>query len=475
MPNILDLYSHFGLSIQKVSSNKGGEFAGPCPGCGGNDRFRIWPEDNNGEGSFWCRQPGNGCGKGGDAIQFLREFRGLSYKQACKELDKPAGDSYATPAARPKARPQKSFTPAQVDHPAGVDAAAWQKRATDLAAAAHKNLMADQATLAWLQTRGIDAAAARKYHLGLLPDNYYRPRTAWGLPETKNNGRPVKLFVPAGLVIPHRQGDVVIRLRIRRADDAGAEKYGRYYAVPGSNMQPWSSAPSSLDPIKSAWAIVETELDGVMIDCLAGDLVIVAAIGSVSVKPDAQLHRQLERALAILVSLDRDDAGVSAWAWWSKQYRRAKYYPVPENYGKDPGEAYAAGLDIVKWLKSGLPPIFRFGPCPEKAGAGKGGRAASKPPPPKPAAPKPAPKKPEADRQPVIDALDQLQQLLKNYPVSIICTKTRLGIEHNENWHNDRALGQISRLVFFNSEIFDYLHDHPAELITADNLMKGIF
>ena len=30
-------------ALKKVASTKGGEYAGPCPFCGGRDRFRVWP------------------------------------------------------------------------------------------------------------------------------------------------------------------------------------------------------------------------------------------------------------------------------------------------------------------------------------------------------------------------------------------------------------------------------------------------
>ena len=38
----------------------------------------MWPE----EGRFWCRS----CEKRGDAIQYLRDKRGLTYPEACSAL-----------------------------------------------------------------------------------------------------------------------------------------------------------------------------------------------------------------------------------------------------------------------------------------------------------------------------------------------------------------------------------------------------
>jgi hypothetical protein len=55
---------------------KGGpvEFAGPCPKCGGRDRFSI----NTKKGVFNCR----GCGVGGDAVDLVRHINDCSYREA---------------------------------------------------------------------------------------------------------------------------------------------------------------------------------------------------------------------------------------------------------------------------------------------------------------------------------------------------------------------------------------------------------
>ena len=48
----------FGVQLKRIASN--GEHAGPCPWCGGDDRFHVWPE-----GNYFCR-PGPGhCGRQG--------------------------------------------------------------------------------------------------------------------------------------------------------------------------------------------------------------------------------------------------------------------------------------------------------------------------------------------------------------------------------------------------------------------------
>ena len=76
------------VTLKRVSSKNGGEYAGPCPFCGGTDRFRVWPHASEG-GHYKCFGPAEGragCGRAGDAIQYLRDRNGLSYTAACQAL-----------------------------------------------------------------------------------------------------------------------------------------------------------------------------------------------------------------------------------------------------------------------------------------------------------------------------------------------------------------------------------------------------
>ena len=72
-----------GITFKRVAATNGGEYCSPCPACGGNDRFIVWP--NKGEnGRYWCRQ----CRKKGDLIDFLRWQKGMSFKEACEAVGK---------------------------------------------------------------------------------------------------------------------------------------------------------------------------------------------------------------------------------------------------------------------------------------------------------------------------------------------------------------------------------------------------
>ena len=81
--NILDVARrHSVLSrLKKV----GAEYVGPCPICGGTDRFAINPRKigkNGKPGLFGCRR----CDEGGDAIDLERFLRGTTFRGAIKDL-----------------------------------------------------------------------------------------------------------------------------------------------------------------------------------------------------------------------------------------------------------------------------------------------------------------------------------------------------------------------------------------------------
>jgi putative DNA primase/helicase len=59
---------------------------GPCPLCGGKDRFRF--DDRDGSGSYFCNQCGPGPG-----IMLVRKLHGWDHKTACDEIDNIIGDS----------------------------------------------------------------------------------------------------------------------------------------------------------------------------------------------------------------------------------------------------------------------------------------------------------------------------------------------------------------------------------------------
>ena len=63
--------------LKRTSSSRGGQYNGPCPWCGGTDRFRVQPHYGR-YGFFACNQ----CRRSGTAIDYLMLRRGCSKQHA---------------------------------------------------------------------------------------------------------------------------------------------------------------------------------------------------------------------------------------------------------------------------------------------------------------------------------------------------------------------------------------------------------
>jgi len=77
---------HFGLDESYLRNRHG-----PCPMCGGRDRFR-W-DDKQGSGSYYCTH----C-EPGDGMALLMRYTGMDFKTAAKAVDEVVGNVEAKPA-----------------------------------------------------------------------------------------------------------------------------------------------------------------------------------------------------------------------------------------------------------------------------------------------------------------------------------------------------------------------------------------
>lgn len=386
MLHILELLREKGISPVKESASRWGS---PCPNCGGRDRFRIWPDDRPG-GSYWCQQ----CSLSGDNIQFCREFLGMDFKEACEHVGREVEKSPATPRQISVPRGSRTFEPARP----GLPSKLWQQRAADFVAWAHKHLLGDPEQLAYLAGRGIGLETIERFRLGYNTGEHgqdiYRTREVWGLPEElKADGKtPKRLWIPRGLVIPvfapQAGTQNPVRIRIRRPKEHLREGDSKYIVLPGSTAHTLVT-----DVEAKAFVVVEAELDALLISQAMGAALPGAAgavaLGSLAHKPDAATHELLGKAMCVLVALDYEPVNPEAdpkkaanlrriYGWWPEHYPRAERWPVPQ--GKDPGDAYTAGVDIASWVTAGLPPVLRLkhvesvtdGPC--ASGGASGGR-----------------------------------------------------------------------------------------------------
>ena len=158
-----------------------------------------------------------------------------------------------------------------------------------------------------------------------------------------DQGKPRKIFIPEGLVIPtfHCIGEAI---RIRRFDSGERP----YHTVTGS-----CTSPLIVGELGRPIVLVESDLDAWLIYQEAGDIVTVSSLGSAGTKPDPVLAAFLLAAPQILVALDNDKAGREASQKWARTFPKAKLWPVP--WGTDPGEAFGSTPRLVmEWIELGL-------------------------------------------------------------------------------------------------------------------------
>jgi hypothetical protein len=335
--NILELITGDGFIFKRVAATHGGEYAGPCWSCGGNDRFIIWPEHKGGR--YWCR----GCEKKGDAIQYLRDTRGFSFDDACRALGI-SGGGYRR--KRSKTSSEKPiFKPKKYENPPAL----WLQKAGAILKGTQEKLWTagGQAARDILLNKGLTEETIRRAGIGFNPVELYRDRRGWGLAqEIRSNGRPKLLWIPEGLVIPLQNHEGPARLRIRRPDPGNGP---RYVIVAGSSL-----APLIMEPGRNVFVIVESELDALLCWQEAGDLIGVIAMGAAGMKPDVSAHALLLKSEKILNALDHDEAGARyAWKFWPETYGiKLTRWPVP--VGKDPSDAWQRGLNIRAWIEAGI-------------------------------------------------------------------------------------------------------------------------
>jgi hypothetical protein len=267
----------------------------------------------------------------------------LGYQEACQYLNVEPKSSASIPHTK------SEWAPKAAKH---IPSGTWQEKCQALTSWAEKQLWQTEAgkpVLAWLRTeRGLSDQTIKSARLGWNPGALYRERVEWGLkPETSSKtGKPKRVWIPSGLVIPLVIDGSVLRIRIRRDNIGKADE--RYILITGSDTRPLVLSTGSFPAV-----VVESDLDALLIHQEAGDVVNTVALGNNTIRPDTITDGLLRQAELVLCSLDSDAAGAQqAWKFWRETYR-AKRWPCIR--GKDPGEMYGAGVDVRQWVIAGLP------------------------------------------------------------------------------------------------------------------------
>lgn len=314
----------------------GSQYMGPCPFCGGEDRFYVSPRKQ----AWGCRH----CTPGyNDAISFVAKRDGLNLRQdfdrALTALALPVSQ-YVTrpPANRPKPEVQISDLG---DYDAFLTG--WQRGAdkfiTDTVNALHSESGAK--ALEYLTVkRGLRVSSVERYELGYNATAHER---SWG---------GVKVWLPRGIVIPwHNNHGGYWRIRIRRADGSGKK-----YAQAGGAANGLYVAGGRIMPHKTV-VLAEGEFDALaVVNGLLNELgrmpaVIAVATGGTTQARVMRHAVTLSLAHRVLVAFDTDEAGEKAAAWWLKALPNAMRL-VPTRH--DINDMLLAGDSIAAWVRGAL-------------------------------------------------------------------------------------------------------------------------
>ena len=191
--NSIDLTA---LAGQYTTLRGNSEKYGPCPRCGGRDRFHVTRQ------WFFCRK----CHlRRGVAIEFAMWLNGFDFATACDWLTNGHPPTQTgTPAPRPKSRPAHPTTK--------PPAAKWQQRAAAFVAYAAKLLWQSEGSnaLDYLLGRGLTETTIKAAGLGYNPKALNDSAHKWGVSD-----RPSIWLPGPGIVIPWPMDGTLHRVNIR--------------------------------------------------------------------------------------------------------------------------------------------------------------------------------------------------------------------------------------------------------------------
>lgn len=206
------------LSAMKQISPR--EWAGPCPFCGGADRFRFWTDNERGNGKggrYLCRYECEGSKTSGDGVQLVRLLKGVGYREACAMLGIDAG---AFPSAVRVSRETHNGTTGQSGTkrdtcPDGVtNLNRWQGVAAQFLTSCQRELVPGAVPSAGviehlLYKRRICPATAIALGIGYYAENKYVPAETWGIDSRATNSGKIRIPGPGVVISCQRQGKIV--------------------------------------------------------------------------------------------------------------------------------------------------------------------------------------------------------------------------------------------------------------------------
>jgi len=321
-----------GVELRRVASTDGGEYAGPCPFCGGRDRFRVQPESPNGprwrchacEDDHW-----------NDVIDFIMRREGMSFADACQYLGAQRSDGNFKPA-----KPwQPKLNPPSIE---------WQLRALEVVAEFEQALWTPVGSRAldWLHKRGLQDKTLKAARIGYNERIRYESLEQWGLPAEvdEKTDKPTLVYIARGIVLPGLVRRIPWYIKIRRPD--GEPKY---LHTKGSRPVLYLS-----DTLKNhrPMALVEGEFDALLLKQEASETG-VATLGS-AYNGLTLWQGYLKAARPLLVAYHTDEAGTKHSQKVPRSLPDARLIEIPKlkPNDKDLTDYYLSGGDLRGWIEA---------------------------------------------------------------------------------------------------------------------------
>jgi len=319
----------------QLHGNPHAEQYGPCPRCGGDDRFHI--RHYQSRDYFFCRK----CHpERGDAIEFLRWLHNTTFDEAVQIL----GGNVT--ALKPFAKPAPQ--PARYNMPPATD---WQNRM--------KQALAECVQYLWSDTP--KATIARDYLRGRgISDETIQ---TWGIGYNHSDRRAHDHWLYQGFTLPTVIFGDLWHVRTRTPPKLvgkpipGNSKhrvYDKYMGVIGNVV-----ALMNADALKDAHTaiICAGEFDAILAQQHAPAGVACVTFGSESKGMSLRWLIALRNIKRVIVCYDNDDAGDAGYERIKRDVPKALRARVPA--GKDIGDFWSQGGDLTAWLAemTDQPPI----------------------------------------------------------------------------------------------------------------------
>src|SRR5580704_5113689 len=262
-----------------------------------------------------------GCGVGGDVFQFVMEMEKSTFPEALRAVAEKCGIAVPEPRERsPEERRERQQR---------ADIVEMHKQAADFFVQQLHKTVEGKAARAYLEDRGLDTEAVKRFGLGYAPSTGDALRRSLGEAASGGRGYPEKLLEASGLFSRDQGGRLYDRFRRRImfpiSNEAGkiiafggramGDDIPKYMNSPETPIYSKSSVLYHLDRAKEAIrqndfaVLVEGYMDAIAV-ARSGNTNVVASCGTSLAEPQIRLLRRFTSR--IVVNYDPDTAGQAA-------------------------------------------------------------------------------------------------------------------------------------------------------------------